>query len=141
MMDDNLSGEVDLDEFLQGCRRCRGDARAIDIHAILQEVRRLHTRMDGLRQGFRNFTSSVKVLNSRGSLETTRKIITNQSDQSHYPSQSRVSRDEFEKSCRRDSIEPWNRGSVEISTVITEKDFQVDFSPRAGKNSSPLNRV
>merc|ERR1740121_397412 len=41
LIDDDASGEVDVDEFLEGCLRLKGTARSIDVHQIIHECRKI----------------------------------------------------------------------------------------------------
>jgi len=45
LMDTDLSGTVDLEEFISGCLRLKGTARAIDNAMLIWEVRSLRKRM------------------------------------------------------------------------------------------------
>lgn len=46
LIDDDGSGEISVDEFLDGCLRLKGSARSIDVHALMYECKRLQTRQD-----------------------------------------------------------------------------------------------
>lgn len=41
LLDDDKSGELNLDEFLSGCLRLKGQARSIDVHALIMQVKKL----------------------------------------------------------------------------------------------------
>ncbi|CAE7497332.1 NaCP60E, partial [Symbiodinium natans] len=42
LLDDDESGEVSIQEFLDGCAKLKGQARSIDVHAIMHQCRALH---------------------------------------------------------------------------------------------------
>lgn len=42
LLDDDESGEVSIQEFLDGCAKLKGQARSIDVHAIMHQYRALH---------------------------------------------------------------------------------------------------
>jgi len=44
LIDDDGSGEISVDEFLDGCLRLKGSARSIDVHALMYECKRLENR-------------------------------------------------------------------------------------------------
>jgi hypothetical protein len=52
-LDDDNSGEVSLDEFLQGCLRLRGQARSIDVYSVMHDVKTLTGRFDDLLEKIR----------------------------------------------------------------------------------------
>jgi hypothetical protein len=45
LLDMDKSGSVELDEFVTGCSRLRGQARALDLNVILYEMREMSTQM------------------------------------------------------------------------------------------------
>lgn len=47
-LDRDLSGEVSLDEFLQGCLRLKGEARSIEVYSVMHELKTLTSRFDDL---------------------------------------------------------------------------------------------
>jgi hypothetical protein len=47
-IDEEACGEVQIDEFLEGCMKLRGEAKSIDLHAVLRSVKRMEERMEGL---------------------------------------------------------------------------------------------
>merc|ERR1712187_892284 len=54
LIDTDSSGEVDVEEFMAGCLRLKGQARSIDLHMMLCEVRNIeHEMMD-------NFSKSMQ---------------------------------------------------------------------------------
>lgn len=59
LIDTDKSGSLSVDEFLKGCQRFKGPAQAIDVHAVLQEVRSikeelLHSNVYDSDKGQRN---------------------------------------------------------------------------------------
>jgi len=48
LIDDDESGGVDVEEFLAGCLRLKGQARSIDIHALLHDLRKLFARLESM---------------------------------------------------------------------------------------------
>mmetsp|Transcript_60103 Transcript_60103/g.140013 ORF Transcript_60103/g.140013 Transcript_60103/m.140013 type:complete len:588 (-) Transcript_60103:138-1901(-) len=46
MLDLDGSGEVDMEEFVSGCLRLKGNAKSIDIHTLMFEVKHLMRKMD-----------------------------------------------------------------------------------------------
>lgn len=46
LIDEDGSGEVSIDEFLQGCLRLKGLARSIDVHAVLTCCKSLQRHLD-----------------------------------------------------------------------------------------------
>mmetsp|Transcript_37819 Transcript_37819/g.70069 ORF Transcript_37819/g.70069 Transcript_37819/m.70069 type:complete len:112 (+) Transcript_37819:2-337(+) len=40
LLDTDLSGAVDIDEFCDGCLRLKGSAKALDIHCVITELSR-----------------------------------------------------------------------------------------------------
>eukprot|EP00929_Paragymnodinium_shiwhaense_P119381 TRINITY_DN91275_c0_g1_i1.p1 TRINITY_DN91275_c0_g1~~TRINITY_DN91275_c0_g1_i1.p1 ORF type:complete len:708 (-),score=108.70 TRINITY_DN91275_c0_g1_i1:340-2463(-) len=49
LIDDDGSGEVNIDEFLDGCLKLKGEAKSIDVHAVWKEVSKLHRVLDTLK--------------------------------------------------------------------------------------------
>merc|ERR1712228_905693 len=41
LIDDDGSGDVDVNEFLDGCLRLKGQARSIDVYAVMHDIRGL----------------------------------------------------------------------------------------------------
>eukprot|EP00929_Paragymnodinium_shiwhaense_P083788 TRINITY_DN44758_c0_g1_i1.p1 TRINITY_DN44758_c0_g1~~TRINITY_DN44758_c0_g1_i1.p1 ORF type:complete len:661 (+),score=102.15 TRINITY_DN44758_c0_g1_i1:238-2220(+) len=65
LIDIDGSGEVNIDEFFDGCLKLKGEARSIDVHAIWKEVVRLHRTVDDLYQTtFLGQKAVVKKLNT-----------------------------------------------------------------------------
>merc|ERR1719469_1313838 len=50
MLDQDGSGEIMLDEFVNGCMHLQGDARNFDVHRLLAGQRRLDRKFDDLAQ-------------------------------------------------------------------------------------------
>lgn len=46
LLDRDRSGEIDIDEFCEGCIRLRGTAKSFDINTLLHEQRRLREHLD-----------------------------------------------------------------------------------------------
>ncbi|CAJ1441097.1 unnamed protein product [Effrenium voratum] len=46
LLDDDESGEVSIQEFLDGCAKLKGAARSIDVHAIMHQCRALHRELN-----------------------------------------------------------------------------------------------
>merc|ERR1719215_240739 len=45
LLDANDSGEVDFEEFCDGCAKIKGDASSFDVHCLIYEHRRMHRWM------------------------------------------------------------------------------------------------
>mmetsp|Transcript_37526 Transcript_37526/g.100020 ORF Transcript_37526/g.100020 Transcript_37526/m.100020 type:complete len:183 (-) Transcript_37526:38-586(-) len=45
LIDDDGSGDVSIDEFLDGCLRLKGEAKSIDMHSVIHQMRRLEDRI------------------------------------------------------------------------------------------------
>jgi len=50
LIDGDASGEISVDEFLDGCLRLKGGARSIDVHALMYECKRLEHKQTELLQ-------------------------------------------------------------------------------------------
>jgi len=74
MIDDNGSGQIDLQDFLDGCSRCTGDAKSIDIHAILHDIKRLHKRLD--LEGFAHSAGATESDNPHSSVAELKRMAT-----------------------------------------------------------------
>jgi len=48
LLDTDNSGELDVGEFVDGCLRLKGDARSIDIHSIMHDLKHLDGRVEAL---------------------------------------------------------------------------------------------
>mmetsp|Transcript_67386 Transcript_67386/g.191245 ORF Transcript_67386/g.191245 Transcript_67386/m.191245 type:complete len:138 (-) Transcript_67386:115-528(-) len=48
LLDVNHDGELDVDEFLDGCLRLKGVARSIDVYSLIQQSRLLCKRVDDI---------------------------------------------------------------------------------------------
>merc|ERR1719189_2080133 len=46
MLDDDGSGEVDMEEFVTGCQRLKGNAKSIDIHTLIFTINHLMKKWD-----------------------------------------------------------------------------------------------
>mmetsp|Transcript_56434 Transcript_56434/g.127326 ORF Transcript_56434/g.127326 Transcript_56434/m.127326 type:complete len:308 (+) Transcript_56434:2-925(+) len=46
LIDDDGSGDVDVGEFLDGCLRLKGQARSIDVYAIMHDLKLLDTKVE-----------------------------------------------------------------------------------------------
>jgi len=51
MLDLDRSGEVDMDEFVSGCLRLKGNAKSIDIHTLMLEIRHLMRKWEAFIDG------------------------------------------------------------------------------------------
>jgi len=75
LLDANRDGELELDEFLEGCLRLKGMARSIDVYSLIHQQRQLCKRLDEIddslheRVGTRKHKSSwlMTPLSARGS--------------------------------------------------------------------------
>merc|ERR1719238_1978852 len=61
LIDQDMSGEVEVQEFLDGCLRLKGEARSIDLHTVMYDckavLKELYVIVEYLRgnpNGFRN---------------------------------------------------------------------------------------
>jgi len=61
LIDDDDSGDVNVEEFLLGCMRLKGGARSIDVHQLLHEVKRLELSFERLAQQVTDISSRVKT--------------------------------------------------------------------------------
>merc|ERR1712125_274061 len=50
LLDEDGSGELSLDEFLDGCLRLKGPARSIDVYTLMYESRKLNNRFHNLEK-------------------------------------------------------------------------------------------
>merc|ERR1740123_950170 len=44
LVDADLSGRIDVDEFCEGCLRLQGEAKSIDVHTMIYQVKQFLTR-------------------------------------------------------------------------------------------------
>lgn len=51
LIDDGGSGDVSIDEFLDGCLRLKSQAKSIDMHSVIHQMRRLEDRITQLHGG------------------------------------------------------------------------------------------
>merc|ERR1712187_69315 len=54
MLDDDGSGEVDMEEFVSGCLRLKGNAKSIDIHTLIFEVNIMIKQITCVRVDYAN---------------------------------------------------------------------------------------
>merc|ERR1719217_1046594 len=52
LLDEDGSGEVGIDEFLDGCLRLKGDARSIDVHSIMYQCNAILHGVNALTDSF-----------------------------------------------------------------------------------------
>jgi len=52
LIDDDDSGTISIEEFLDGCLRLKGQARSIDVHNVIHDMRRLFLKVDRLESVF-----------------------------------------------------------------------------------------
>ena len=45
LIDEEGTGEIQIDDLLTGCMRLKGEARRIDVHALLRETKRIEARL------------------------------------------------------------------------------------------------
>jgi len=64
LLDEDDSGEIGVDMFLNGCLRLKGGARSIDVYQLLQDYRRLNDRILDLQEAVLN---AMKAPNARTS--------------------------------------------------------------------------
>jgi len=50
LFDVDDSGEIQVDEFLEGCLRLKGDAKSIDLHSVLSLCRSISRRIDIIQE-------------------------------------------------------------------------------------------
>mmetsp|Transcript_25246 Transcript_25246/g.57274 ORF Transcript_25246/g.57274 Transcript_25246/m.57274 type:complete len:648 (-) Transcript_25246:92-2035(-) len=54
LIDDDDSGEINVEEFLHGCLRLKGQARSIDVHSVIHHIKRLAWKFEKLEVMFRD---------------------------------------------------------------------------------------
>eukprot|EP00413_Alexandrium_margalefii_P039299 CAMPEP_0204603214 /NCGR_PEP_ID=MMETSP0661-20131031/57126_1 /ASSEMBLY_ACC=CAM_ASM_000606 /TAXON_ID=109239 /ORGANISM="Alexandrium margalefi, Strain AMGDE01CS-322" /LENGTH=751 /DNA_ID=CAMNT_0051614259 /DNA_START=22 /DNA_END=2277 /DNA_ORIENTATION=+ len=59
MLDLDGSGEVDMEEFVSGCLRLKGNAKSIDIHTLMFEVKHLMKKVDHAVSGLPPMQATV----------------------------------------------------------------------------------
>lgn len=64
LLDFDQSGEIDVDEFLQGCHRLRGESRALDTALMQYEVRWLREGIGEFMKEIRNVRATVNLVPS-----------------------------------------------------------------------------
>merc|ERR1712050_122653 len=52
LLDADGSGEINVEEFLDGCLRLKGNARSIDLHSLICDVRKLGERFAVVEETF-----------------------------------------------------------------------------------------
>ncbi|CAK0789122.1 unnamed protein product, partial [Prorocentrum cordatum] len=60
LLDVNHDGELDVDEFLDGCLRLKGVARSIDVCSLIHQSRLLCRRVDGIDSTLRTHLGSAR---------------------------------------------------------------------------------
>jgi len=55
LLDENKSGEIELDHFLAGCLRLKGSARSIDVCSLIHQSRQLCKRIEEIDSLLHNF--------------------------------------------------------------------------------------
>merc|ERR1712050_47775 len=48
MLDGDGSGEVDMEEFVTGCLRLKGNAKSIDIHTLMFEIKQVMVKCENM---------------------------------------------------------------------------------------------
>lgn len=69
LLDLDNSGSIDSEEFLSGCLRLKGGAKALDVNLLLHEVKRFS---DSYREHARRVEKQLQVLRSAGTKPTDR---------------------------------------------------------------------
>merc|ERR1719222_707680 len=59
LLDTDESGAIDSEEFMQGCLRLRGPAKAIDLATLMYFNKRL---INWFRERFQNFDESLEII-------------------------------------------------------------------------------
>jgi len=78
LIDENRDGQLELDEFLEGCLRLKGMARSVDVYSLIHQQRQLCKKLDEIDDslhehiGIRKHKSSwlMTPLSARGSWAT-----------------------------------------------------------------------
>lgn len=65
LLDDDESGEVSIEEFLDGCSKLKGAARSIDVHALMHQCRALHRELTYVASNLGVDMQSAAALASR----------------------------------------------------------------------------
>merc|ERR1712232_240200 len=52
LLDQDQSGRISMDEFIAGCLRMRGDAKAVDMALLLFTTRRVLKKLDSMNKRF-----------------------------------------------------------------------------------------
>merc|ERR1711920_485375 len=59
LIDDDGSGDVDVNEFLDGCLRLKGQARSIDVHHVIAELKKLESKTSEISSVVQHWTSLI----------------------------------------------------------------------------------
>jgi len=59
LIDDDESGDVNINEFLDGCIRLKGQARSIDVYAIMRHIRDIENQLQGMMENLRRDISMI----------------------------------------------------------------------------------
>jgi len=62
LLDENSNGDINLDEFMDGCLRLRGPAKALDIASVMDESRRIKRKVMITEDRIFNLESIVNLL-------------------------------------------------------------------------------
>lgn len=63
MLDLDGSGEVDMDEFVSGCLRLKGNAKSIDVHTLMYEIKSIIRKWDvAMERGKEDTCSGVATI-------------------------------------------------------------------------------
>mmetsp|Transcript_77831 Transcript_77831/g.241175 ORF Transcript_77831/g.241175 Transcript_77831/m.241175 type:complete len:628 (-) Transcript_77831:2-1885(-) len=68
LLDEDMSGELELSEFLSGCLRLKGQARSIDVHALIMLLKKLDADS---QERFQKLEASLDALPQRGEVGRT----------------------------------------------------------------------
>merc|ERR1712187_110988 len=61
MLDLDNSNEVDMEEFVTGCLRLKGNAKSIDIHTLMFEIKQSMSKFDNILNDSLNGPASTKL--------------------------------------------------------------------------------
>jgi Ca2+-binding EF-hand superfamily protein len=65
LIDDDESGEVNIDEFLDGCLRLRGEAKSVDVHAVIRANKKIEGRLEGLEVDIGKSLECLELVSKR----------------------------------------------------------------------------
>lgn len=68
LLDLNGNGEVDSEEFLDGCLRLRGPAKALDMALLMREIRHIRTAQEELSMDLQGMVDDGELPQPQGSL-------------------------------------------------------------------------